>query len=97
MNENNFVLHTVVASTQIGSSNLGSLNPLNGLKEKKSQVEFLLPTELVNDLNEIKFVVVEARFDTPNPINGSNESQVIPYGAFLAVKMNVKLNGTIVY
>lgn len=97
MNENNFVLHTVIASAQISSSNLGSLNPLNGLKEKKSQVEFLLPKELVNDLNKIKFVVVEARFDTPNPINGSNESQVIPYGAFLAVKMNVKLNGTIVY
>jgi len=97
MDENNFVLHTVLASTQIGSSNLGSLNPLNGLKEKKSQVEFILPVELVNDLNKIKFVVVEARFDTPNPSTGTNESQTIPYGAFLAVKLNVKLNGTIVY
>jgi hypothetical protein len=26
-----------------------------------------------------------------------NESQAIPYGAFLAVKLNVKLNGTIIY
>lgn len=97
MDENNFVLHTVLGTTQIASSNLGTLNPLNGLKEKKSQVEFLLPSELVSDLYRIKFVAVEARFDTPNPISGLNESQTIPYGAFLAVKLNVKLNGTIVY
>jgi hypothetical protein len=97
MDENNFILHTVLGTTQIASSNLGTLNPLSGLKEKKSQVEFLLPSELVSDLNRIKFVAVEARFDTPNPISGSNESQAIPYGAFLAVKLNVKLNGTIIY
>lgn len=97
MDENNFVLHTVLGSTQIASSNMGATNPSNGLKEKKSQVEFLLPSELVSDINKIKFVVVEARFDTPNPLTGFNESQTIPYGAFLAVKLNVKLNGTIVY
>jgi hypothetical protein len=97
MDENNFILHTVLGTTQIASSNLGTLNPLSGLKEKKSQVEFLLPSELVSDLNRIRFVAVEARFDTPNPTTGSNESQTIPYGAFLAVKLNVKLNGTIIY
>ena len=97
MDENNFVLHTVIASTQISSSNLGTLNPASGLKEKKSQVEFILPTDLVNDLNKIKYVVVEGRFDTPTPSTGINEIQTIPFGAFLAVKLNVKLNGTIVY
>jgi hypothetical protein len=97
MDENNFVLHTVLGSTQIASSNMGSINPLNGLKEKKSQVEFIMSSELVSDINKIKFVAVEARFDTPNPISGMNESQTIPFGAFLAVKLNVKLNGTIVY
>jgi hypothetical protein len=97
MDENNFILHTVLGTTQIASSSLGSVNPLNGLKEKKSQVDFILPSELVDDINKIKYVLVEARFDTPNPITGSNESQTIPYGAFLAVKLNVKLNGTIVY
>ena len=52
--------------------------------------------ESKNDLDKIKFVSIEARFDTPNT-TGSNEQQSIPYGAFLAVKMNVKLNGTIIY
>ena len=97
MDENNFVLHTVVASAQISSSKLGSMNPLTGLLEKKSSVEFILPEEVIADLNNIKLVAVEARFDTPNYQSGLNEQQSIPYGAFLAVKLNVKLNGTIVY
>jgi hypothetical protein len=97
MDENNFVLHTVLGSAQISSSNLGSVNPLNGLMEKKSSVDFILPSELVSNLSKIKFVVVEARFDSPNSVSGVNEPQPIPYGAFLAVKLNLKLNGTIIY
>lgn len=96
MDENNFVLHTVLGSSQIASSVLGSYNAQSGLFEKKSSVAFVLPKELIADLEKIKFVSIEARFDTPNT-TGSNEQQSIPYGAFLAVKMNVKLNGTIIY
>jgi hypothetical protein len=73
------------------------MNPLTGLLEKKSSVEFILSEEVIADLNKIKLVAVEARFDTPNYQSGLNEQQSIPYGAFLAVKLNVKLNGTIVY
>jgi hypothetical protein len=97
MDENNFILHTVLGSAQIASSNMGSFNSQNGLFEKKSSVDFILPTELITDLDKIKIVAVEARFDTPNAITGTNEQQSIPYGAFLAVKLNVKLNGTIIY
>jgi hypothetical protein len=97
MDENNFVLHTVLGSSQIASSVLGSFNAQSGLFEKKSSVDFILPAPLIADLDKIKFVAIEARFDTPNATTGFNEQQSIPYGAFLAVKMNVKLNGTIVY
>ena len=97
MNENDFVLHTVLGSSQIASSVLGSFNAQSGLLEKKSSVEFILPKELIADLDKIKFVAIEARFDTPNSTNSVNEQQSIPYGAFLAIKMNVKLNGTIIY
>jgi hypothetical protein len=85
-----------LGSSQIASSVLGSYNPTSQLIEKKSSVEFILPKELIADLDKIKFVSIEARFDTPNT-TGSNQQQSIPYGAFLAVKMNVKLNGTIIY
>ena len=97
MNENDFVLHTVLGSSQIASSVVGSFNAQSGLFEKKSSVEFILPKELIADLDKIKFVAIEARFDTPNSTNSVNEQQSIPYGAFLAIKMNVKLNGTIIY
>jgi hypothetical protein len=97
MDENNFVLHTVLGSSQIASSGLGSFNAQSGLFEKKSSVDFILPAPLITNLDKIKFVVIEARFDTPNATTGFNEQQSIPYGAFLAVKMNVKLNGTIIY
>jgi hypothetical protein len=87
----------VLGSSQIASSVLGSFNTQSGLFEKKSSVDFILPAPLIADLDKIKFVAIEARFDTPNATTGFNEQQSIPYGAFLAVKMNVKLNGTIIY
>jgi hypothetical protein len=65
--------------------------------EKNSNLEFDLPQALISDLNKIKYVIVEARFDSPNYQTGLNEQQSIPYGAFLAVKLNIKLNGTIIY
>lgn len=97
MDDNNFVLYTVLGSAQIASCNMGTFNAQSGLMEKKSTVDFILPSELIADFDKIKFVAVEARFDTPNAITGTNEQQSIPYGAFLAVKLNVKLNGTIIY
>ncbi|MFY7669145.1 MAG: hypothetical protein ACOVQG_10395 [Crocinitomicaceae bacterium] len=97
MDENNFILHTIIGSSQIPSSKLGNMNPQNGLFEKKSSVQFVLPETLVSDLSKIKFVLVEARFDTPNYQTGINEQQSIPFGAYLAVKLNIKLNGTIIY
>lgn len=97
MDENNFIMHTVIGSSQISSSKLGSVNPQNGLFEKKSSVEFVLPEALISDLNQLKFVIIEARFDTPNYQTGMNEQQNIPFGAYLAVKLNIKLNGTIIY
>ena len=97
MDENNFILHSVIGTAQISSSMLGSVNPQNGLMEKNSNLEFDLPEALISDLNKIKYVIVEARFDSPNYQTGLNEQQSIPYGAFLAVKLNIKLNGTIIY
>lgn len=97
MDENNFILHSVIGTAQISSSKLGSINPQSGIMEKKSNVEFDLPPALISDLNKIKYVIVEARFDSPNYQTGLNEQQSIPFGAFLAVKLNIKLNGTILY
>ena len=97
LNENGSILYTINATSQIYSSLLGSLNTQSGLFEKSSLLEFVLTEDIVENLDKIKKIVVQAKFDTPNPLTGWNEAQSIPFGAFLAVKLRLKLNAEIVY
>ncbi|NBW30089.1 MAG: hypothetical protein EBR35_02365 [Flavobacteriales bacterium] len=97
LNENGTILNTINATSQIYSSLLGSLNTQSGLFEKSSLLEFVLTEDIVENLDKIKKIVVQAKFDTPNPLTGWNEAQSIPFGAFLAVKLRLKLNAEIVY
>jgi hypothetical protein len=96
MDSSNVILHTIVANSQISSALLGAVDANDGLFKKKSKVDFILSEAALKDINKIKKVVVEARFDTPNPASGLSEMQSIPLGAFLAVKLNVKLNTKII-
>jgi len=96
MDSSNVILHTIVANSQISSALLGALDASDGLYKKKSKVDFVLTDAALKDINKIKKVMVEARFDTPNPVSGLSEMQSIPLGAFLAVKLNVKLNTKII-
>jgi len=96
MDSNNVILHTIIANAQISSGLLGALDVSDNLYKKKSKVDFVLSDDVLKDINKIKKVVVEARFDTPNPSSGASEIQSIPLGAFLAVKLNVKLNTKII-
>lgn len=96
MDSSNVILHTVIANAQISSALLGALDNADGLYKKKSDVDFVLSDAILKDINKIKKVVVEVRFDTPNPNTGLSEMQSIPLGAFLAVKLNAKLNTKII-
>ena len=97
LNENGSILYTINATSQIYSSLLGSLNSQLGLFEKSSLLEFILTEDIVKNLDKIKKIIVQAKFDTPSPTSGINEVQSIPFGAFLAVKLRLKLNAEIVY
>ena len=97
LNENGSILYTINATSQIYSSLLGSLNTQSGLFEKSSLLEFVLTEDIVKNLDNIKKIIVQAKFDTPSPSSGINEVQSIPFGAFLAVKLRLKLNAEIVY
>ena len=96
MDSNNVILHSVVAGAQISSALLGTIDVVDGLYKKNTTVDFVLSEAILNDINKIKKVLVEARFDTPNPSSGLSEIQSIPFGAFLAVKLNAKLNTKII-
>ncbi len=86
MDANNNVLHVVQAENELLSAIYGSLDPLDGLMKKASQVVFNLSESAVNDINQIKKVVVLAQFNTPDAA-GMNQQVQIPAGAFLAVKL----------
>ncbi len=97
LNENGSILYTINATSQIYSSLLGSLNNQSGLFEKSSLLDFVLTEDIVKNLDNIKKIIVQAKFDTPSPSSGINEVQSIPFGAFLAVKLRLKLNAEIIY
>ncbi len=86
------ILHTIIASGAILSSNYGTIDPSDGLRKKESQVKFELNETMVNDLSLVKNIAVQAVFNTPNESGSSVEPVSIPVGAFLAVKLNVKFN-----
>jgi hypothetical protein len=87
---NGQVLESVVASSPISSSEMGTLDPVDGLKKKKSTLVFELPESLVSQLDQLDQVVVEAIFDTPDPATGISSAKSIPAHAFLAVKLRLK-------
>jgi hypothetical protein len=86
------VLHTIMASEPILSSNYGAVDPADGLRKMASQVEFNLNETIVKDLSLVKNIAVQAVFNTPNESGSAVETVSIPVGAFLSVKLHVKFN-----
>ena len=52
-----------------------------------SEIRFVLPADVIDQLESIKKVSIKATFNTPNPTTNLVEPQLIPEGAFLGVKL----------
>ncbi|NVK65083.1 MAG: hypothetical protein HWE22_10880 [Flavobacteriales bacterium] len=87
LDANHAVLHTVAGSEIIQSAEYGSLDATSGLKIQDSEVKWLLSDQVLDDLNDIKYIIVESIFSTPNATTSTNEQFQIPAGAFLGVKL----------
>jgi len=96
LDSNNFVLNTILGSSDISSSILGDLDNNDGLYKKKSIVEFNITQDVAKNLSNVNKVIVEGDFNTPIPGSSNTQAYNIPYGAFLAVKLKLKLNTKIV-
>ena len=96
MDDNNNILHTVIGNAQISSSLMGTMNSITGLLEKESLVDFFFDEAVIDDLDILSKMIVELRFDTPNPSNGISEIQSIPYGAKVKLKLSGIFNSTVV-
>ena len=92
LDENNQVLHQVAGTTEILSSLYGGSVDTQGIQFKTSIIEFPFSEEVVSSLDLIKFVSVQAAFDTPDPATQTNQMVGIPAGAYLGVKLKAKFN-----
>lgn len=89
--QNGQIKHTVIADAQISAANLGQIDPTDGLQKKKSTVVLQLPLELVEQLNSLDQVVVSASLSTLDPTTGLSMTEAVQANAFLAFKLNLKL------
>ena len=96
MDENNFILYTIIGDSQISSSIQGTIDPKDGLMKKKSTVNFVVDESIAKNISAIKKVVIETIFNTPNASSGLSEIQSIPNGASLSVRLKLKLNAKII-
>ena len=56
-----------------------------------SELRLVLGDEILDDINLVKFIVVQSEFNTTNPVTNVNEPMGIPVGAFMAVKVKTKI------
>lgn len=68
-----------------------------GMMVKHSTVRFVLSEKLLAQLNEVKYLRVEAILDTPTPSGAANQVVSIPVGAFMHVKLKAQIKTKIVY
>ncbi len=96
LDENNFILQTIVSTSEISSSLYGIQDQNDGLYKKKSIVEFNVNETTASLLKDVKKVIIEGIFNTLIPGSTNTQAYSIPVGAFLAVNLNLKLNTKIV-
>lgn len=89
LDEHGAMVEVVDGIQKIESSLYGSLNA-NGVMHKNSSVEVPLKSQVVEKINTIKKIVVEAVFDTPDPVSSANHMVGIPADAYLLIKAKAK-------
>lgn len=90
LNANKSVIHTVNGSQMVQSSEYGTLDASLGIKVMKSDIKWVLSSDVLDDLDDIKYIIVQSAFNTPNPSTMVNEQYQIPAGAFLGVKLRTR-------
>lgn len=90
LDANGQVLHTVLGSSELRSSVYGTFKPEHNINVCDSEIHFVLPEEAVAVVNNVKKIIVESKFNSPNSVSNLNEQVSIPVGAFLGVKVKTK-------
>lgn len=91
LDESGNILHQVNGTSEIESAQFGSFDLQAGLMVSDSELRFILGQAILNDINLIKYLIVEPEFNTLNPSTNIVEPMGIPLGAFFAIKVKTKL------
>jgi hypothetical protein len=88
LDENNVPLGSITSSEEVLSSELGAV--INGIKQKSSMIQFVVPESLVGNLDYTKKMVVKLKLNTPDGITGNSIKLPIPANAFFKFKLGAK-------
>lgn len=81
-------LITLHSADPLASSIYGSL--VNGVQQKTSALNFVIPSSVFDDLGNVKHIAVTARLNTPDS-SGASVMVQIPENAFISFKAGAKL------
>ena len=87
LNQNGDVLHTITGSHPLESSIYGILDVNLGINVAMSNIRFLFSEDVLNDVDQVKSLIIESGFNTFNGVTGIQEQVSIPVGAFVHVKL----------
>jgi len=90
LNESGSVLHTVNSSNDVHASQFGTFSTNYNFDVCNSEVKISLPSNVVNDINDVTQIIVQVKLNSLNASTGISEVMSIPVGAFLAVKLKTK-------
>lgn len=90
LNANKVPIHTINGTDIIQSAEYGTVDAATGLKIMDSDIKWVLSSDVVDDLENIKYIVVKSIFNTPNANTSMNEQFQIPAGAFIGVKLRTR-------
>lgn len=96
LNNQGLVQEEIIGDALLLSSLTGSANT-NGVLVKNSTIDFQITPILLEKLNEVSQIKIEAILDTPDANNTNNIMVSVPYNAFIKVKLKAHLNTRIIY
>lgn len=89
LDNNGNSIASIQGTSRVGSSITGTL--VNGMYQKDSYVEFVIPESIVDVLGTTTKCIVKLTLNTPNSAQTLNEKVSIPENAFFKFKVGTKL------
>lgn len=85
------LLHSIIGSSNLLAAQFGAFSSKHNFNVSNSELHFLIDESVLDDINLVRKISIEAKFASTNPLTSLNEPMSIPVGAFLAVKLKAKL------